>query len=219
MRAKVVFGRMGASAPIIFFLRFFYRGQNLWTKLMDKKNKYKRKKRSTKKEKKGTKKIKKGQKKKGQNKKYYILPSPASNMEEHLHDNSTTDERPFSEEAEKTLQRGISMMVEETVVKMVQHQINAHDGIIDDIQGDVDLNSDAIIDINSKIVDIENDISSIQQDVSMLIDNEVSQNDLDDIRRQLDVLTNAISNMLQSNADNAANVSTEYQWALKNTDL
>mgnify|MGYP003108415485 CR=1 FL=1 len=63
MRAKVVFGRMGASAPIFFFAFFLQGTKFLCTKLMDKKNKYKRKKTSTKKEKKGTKKNKKGQNK------------------------------------------------------------------------------------------------------------------------------------------------------------
>lgn len=207
----------GGFGPHYFFLRFLQ-----GTKLMDKtygqkKQVQKKKKKYKKKEKKGTKKIKKGQNKKGQNKKYYILSSPPSNMEEHLHDNSTTDERPFSDEAGKTLRRGIRMIIEEIVDSSYLGILNAHDGIIDDIQGQVDSNSDAIIDIHNNITDIENDIHSIQEDVSMLMDNEVSQNNLDDIRRELDVLKAAIANMLSSMADNAANVSTEYLWALKNT--
>tara|TARA_R100000742_G_C4265986_1_gene84062 strand:- start:271 stop:507 length:237 start_codon:yes stop_codon:yes gene_type:complete len=52
MRAKVVFGRMGASAPI-FFLCFLYAGQKCSTKVLNKKKEQKQKKEQ--KNKKGTK--------------------------------------------------------------------------------------------------------------------------------------------------------------------
>ena len=164
-----------------------------------------------------------------------MLWSTGYDMEEHLHDTSTTDERPFSDEAEKTLHRGLRMMVNDIAfglrdsldaqsirqevtldIEKVHHQI-------DEMAGDIIQNTDAVEQVQNDLSEVQSELEStiedIQSDVSMLIDNEVSQNDLDDIRRQLDVLTNAISNMLQSNADNAADVSTQYQWALKNTDL
>jgi hypothetical protein len=60
MRAKVVFGRMGASAPIFFCV--FFNGQNLCTKLMDKKRLEKEQKKVYKKDKKKTQKDKKKKK-------------------------------------------------------------------------------------------------------------------------------------------------------------
>lgn len=152
-------------------------------------------------------------------------------MEEHLHDTSTTDERPFSDEAEKTLHRGLRMMVNDiafglrdsldaqSIRQEVTLDMEKVHHRVDEMAGDIIQNTESIDNTNNTISDIENDIQSIQQDVSMLIDNEVSQNDLDDIRRQLDVLTTAIANMLSGMSDNAANVSTEFLWALKNTDV
>jgi len=152
-------------------------------------------------------------------------------MEEHLHDNSTTDERPFSDEAEKTLKEGFRMLVNDIAfslrdnldaqsirqevtldIEKAHHKVEEVGGHINDLKGELDDLKDKMSELEG---DLTNDIDKINDEIAGLLDTTSLQTEVNDLRQQVEVLTDAISNMLLSNADNAAHVSTEFGWAIK----
>jgi len=146
-------------------------------------------------------------------------------------DMNTTDERPFSDEAEETLNRGLRMIVNDIAfslrdsldaqsirqevtldIEKAHHKVEEVGGHINDLKGEIEDLRDTVSELEG---DLTNDIEALQDDVSNIADTASLQCEVDDLRRQVDVLTDAIRTMLQSNADNAANVSTEFGWSLK----
>ena len=146
-------------------------------------------------------------------------------------DLNTTDERPFSDEAEETLNRGLRMIVNDIAfslrddldaqsirqevtldIEKVHHKVEEVGGHINDLKGELDDLKDKVIELEG---DLSNDIDNINDEIAGLLDTTSLQSEVDDLRRQVDVLTEAMRIMLQSNADNAANVSTEFGWNLK----